>query len=76
MFILITVILARLKILSINGSVKRDERGVGHMHVQFLLVRDSLDRVKFEFLWRPCLLIVIFPFLLTPVKLKGQIEII
>jgi len=28
----------------IEGSVQGDEWGVGHMHVQFLLVQDSRDR--------------------------------
>jgi len=43
---------------------------------QFLLVWDSRDRDKFDVLCRQCLLISIFPCLLTPVKLIGQEEII
>jgi len=60
----------------LKSSVQRDEWGVGHMYVQFLLVWDSRDRDWFEFLWRRCLLTSIFLFPTTPVKLIGQIEII
>ena len=56
--------------------MQRDEWGVGHMYVEFLLVWHSHDRDWFEFLWRRRLLTSIFLFPPTPVKLIGQIEII
>ena len=60
----------------LKGSVQQDECGVGQMHVQYLLVWESRDRDQFEFLWRRRLIISIFPFPLTPLKLIGQIQII
>jgi len=65
-----------LKYSCFKGSVQRDEWGVGHMYVQFLLVWDSRDRDWLEFLWRRRLLTSIFLFPPTPVKRIGQIEII
>jgi len=58
---------------SFKGSVQRDEWGVGHMYVQFLMGWESRDRDWFEFLWRRRLITSIFLFSPTPVKLIGQI---
>ena len=56
--------------------MQRDEWGVGHMFVQFLMVWDSRDRDLFKFLCRRRLLICVFPFPPAPVKLVGEIKTI
>ena len=57
-------------ISKLKGSVQRDEWGVGHMLVQFLMVWDSRDRELLKFY------ICVFPFPPAPEKLVGEKKII